>query len=54
MRIELGQLLECVELYGVFSNKSEIEHMLRGIIAATSLNILWKNLHSVDFMINQT
>ena len=41
---ETGRLLECLKLYGKFINKRETEHMLRGNIAATSLNLFWKIL----------
>ena len=44
---ETGLLLEFVELYGKFINKSETERMLRGNIAATLLKMPWKNLYSV-------
>ena len=44
---EMGHLLEYVELYGKLINNSEIKRMLRGNIAATSLKMLLKNLHSV-------
>ena len=44
---ETGRLLECVELYGKFINKSETQRMTRENIAATSLKMLWKNIYSV-------
>ena len=42
---ETEHLLECVELYGKFTNTSETEHILRVNIAANLLKNLWKNLY---------
>ena len=45
---ETGHLREClVMLYRKCIHKSTTKQMLRGNIAATSLEILWKNLFSV-------
>ena len=44
---EIEHLLECVKLYGKFTNKSETLHMLGRSIAATALKIVWKNLYLV-------
>ena len=44
---ETGHLLECGNLNVRFINKCETYHMLRRNIVATSLKILWKNLHSI-------
>ena len=42
---EYPNLLECVELYGKSSNKSETYHKLRRNVPATSMKIFWKNLY---------
>ena len=44
---ETGHLLECVMLHGKVINKNENYQMLKENIAATSLNILWKNLYAL-------
>ena len=46
---EYPNLLECVELYGKSSNKSETYHKLRRNVPATSMKIFWKNLYWVKW-----
>ena len=42
-----GHLLKCVELHRKFAYKSEIQHMLNGNIAASSLKIICEYLNLV-------